>query len=214
MRIRSIAFAGVASSVAALTLLAAAPVAQNTGAAAPAKAAAPAGAEMFDVDSTHSKALFRVQHLGAGPFWGRFNDVSGTFSAADGKPDGVSFDISIKVDSVDTGTEKLDGHLKSPDFFNAKEHPNLTFKSTAVKAGPKPGWLEVTGDLTMNGVTKPITAMVEWTGTKSGPMGRRAGYEATFTVKRTDWNINYMAEGGALGTDVRIVVGLEGVAKK
>lgn len=183
-------------------------------AAAPvAPQSSPSAAESFKVDGVHSKALFRVHHLGAGQFWGRFNDVSGTFTVnGEGKPEGVVFDITVKVDSVDTGNEKLDAHLKSPDFFNSKEHPNLTFKSTAVKAGPKPGWLEVTGDLSMNGVTKPVTAMIEWTGTRAGQAGRRAGYEATFTVKRTDWNINYMAQNGGLGEEVRIVVGLEGVA--
>jgi len=202
------------SSLAALVLSASALVGPLGLAAAPAPApvAPAAAAETFGVDGVHSKALFRVHHLGAGQFWGRFNDVSGSFTVNDGKPEGVMFDIAIKVDSVDSGNEKLDAHLKSPDFFNAKEHPTMTFKSTAVKAGPKAGWLEVTGDLSMNGVTKPVTAMLEWTGTKAGPMGRRAGYEATFSIKRGDWNINYMLENEMLGNEVRIVVALEGIA--
>lgn len=206
----SFAFAVAACVTAGSALLAASPtpVRQNAPAATPV-----AAAERFEVDGVHSKALFRVHHLGAGQFWGRFNDLSGSFTVNEGKPEGVSFDISIKTDSVDSGNAKLDAHLKTPDFFNAKEHPALTFKSTSVKAGAKPGWLEVTGDLTMNGVTKPVTATVEWTGTRSGQMGRRAGYEATFTIKRADWNINYMAQEGGLGEDVRIVVALEGTTK-
>lgn len=202
------------AAFAGASMLAAAPV--QTPAAKPAvrPAAAPAAAEVFEIDGVHSKALFRIQHLGAGPFWGRFNDVAGTMTCADGKPEGVMFDVTIKTDSIDTGTEKLDAHLKSGDFFNAKEHPALTFKSTSVKSGPKAGWLEVTGDLSMNGVTKPVTAMLEWTGTNDGPMGRRAGYEATFNIKRSDWNVKYGVDKGMIGDDVRIVVGLEGVAKK
>jgi polyisoprenoid-binding protein YceI len=190
--------------------------AQATAAPRPAPAAqAPAtsaGAEVFSVDDVHSTALFRVHHLGAGQFWGRFNDISGTFTVNGGKPEGVTFDVTIKTESVDTGTEKLDQHLRSPDFFNAKEFPNLTFKSTSVKAGPKPGWLEVAGDLSMHGVTKPVTAMMEWTGTNDGPMGRRAGYEATFSIRRSDWGISYGVDKGAIGDEVRIVVGLEGTA--
>ncbi|MFO0827649.1 MAG: YceI family protein [Phycisphaerales bacterium] len=203
----------LASVVAASALLAASPV-QNAAPATKPAASATTAAATYDVDPTHSKALFRVQHLGAGAFWGRFNDVTGTFTGANGSPDGAAFDITVKVDSVDTGTDKLDAHLKSPDFFNAKEHPTLTFKSTSVKKGAKDGWLDVSGDLTMNGVTKPVTAMVEWIGTNEGPMGKRSGYEATLNIKRSDWNINYGVDKNMVGNDVRLVVSLEGVAKK
>jgi polyisoprenoid-binding protein YceI len=208
---RTVAILSTLVLASAASLIAAAP---QTAAKAPAAAAPAAGAQTFDVDGVHSKALFRVHHLNAGQFWGRFNDVSGTFTVNEGKPEGVSFDISIKVDSVDTGNEKLDAHLKSPDFFNSKENPTLAFKSTGVKKGPKDGWLEVTGDLTMNGVTKPVTAMVEFTGSAEGPQGRKAGYEAIFSVKRSDWNIKYGVDQKMLGDDVRIIVALEGNLKK
>ncbi len=219
MRFISVTSLVLATTLTGAVLFAAAPAQTlatkpSTRPAAAAPVAAPIAAEVFELDSTHSKALFRILHLGAGPFWGRFNDVSGTMTCADGKPEGVMFDVTIKTDSVDTGTEKLDAHLKSGDFFNAKEHPALTFKSTSIKKGPKDGWLEVAGDLSMNGVTKPVTAMLEWTGTNDGPMGRRAGYEATINIKRSDWNVKYGVDKGMIGDDVRIIVGLEGVAKK
>ncbi len=190
--------------------LVAAPVATSAPAAAPAQATA-AAATTYEIDDVHSAAFFRVQHLGAGQFWGRINDISGSFTTAGSGPEGVSFDITVKVDSIDTGTKKLDEHLRSPDFFNTKEFPNMTFKSTGVKKGAN--GLELTGDFTMRGVTKPITAALEFTGQKAGQMGDRAGYEAIFTIKRADFGVNYGVENGSLGNDVRIVVNLEGVKK-
>lgn len=188
------------------------PAAPAAPAARPAAATSPAAASTYGIDSVHSSAMFRVQHLGAGQFWGRFNDVSGTFTGGTPAADGVSFDITVKVESVDTRTKKLDDHLRSPDFFNAADHPTMTFKSTGCKAG-KNGMLEVTGNFTMLGVTKPITANVEFTGAKAGQMGDRAGYEATLTIKRSEWGMKYGVDNGMLGDDVRIVVNLEGVKK-
>ena len=207
MRLTSI-LTGLSAATLATVLLAAAP--QATGTTAAPKAATGA-ASTYEVDDVHSAAFFRVQHLGAGQFWGRINDISGSFTAANGAAEGVSFDITVKVDSIDTGTKKLDDHLRSPDFFNVKEFPTMTFKSTGVKG--KDGKLDVTGDLTMHGVTKSITAALEFTGGKAGPMGDRAGYEAVFTIKRSDFGVNYGVENGMLGNDVRIVVNLEGVKK-
>jgi polyisoprenoid-binding protein YceI len=198
----------------AVTLLAALPLIAapaSSPAAAPAPAQAAANATTYEIDDVHSAAFFRVQHLGAGQFWGRINDISGSFTTAGSGPEGVSFDITVKVDSIDTGTKKLDDHLRSPDFFNTKEFPAMTFKSTGVKKGSS--GLELTGDFTMRGVTKPITAALEFTGQKAGQMGDRAGYEAVFTIKRADFGVNYGVENGSLGNDVRIVVNLEGVKK-
>lgn len=175
-------------------------------------AAAPAKADVagsYKIDDVHSSAFFRVMHAGAGQFWGRFNDISGSmgFDAA-GAP--TAFDISIAIESVDTANEKLDGHLKSPDFFNAAEFPAMTFKSTGIKKGAN-GMFEVTGDLSMHGVTKPVTAMIEVTG-HSNMMGKRAGVEATFSVKRSDFGMNYGVEKGVLGDNTRVLVNLEAVA--
>jgi polyisoprenoid-binding protein YceI len=113
---------------------------------------------------------------------------------------------------VDSGNDKLDAHLKSPDFFNSKEFPKMSFVSKSAKKSTG-GMYEVSGDLTMHGVTKPITAMVEVTG-ESTMMGARGGIEATFTVKRSDWGMTYGVEKGAIGDSVRVVVGLEGIKGK
>jgi len=177
----------------------------------PKPAAATGGVNAYQVDDVHSSALFRVHHAGAGQFWGRFNDVSGTFTLSD-DPAKMAFAIDISVDSVDSGNDKLDGHLKSPDFFNSKEFPKLSFVSKSAKKAAN-GMFEVSGDLSMHGVTKPITAMVELTG-ESNMMGSRGGVEAVFTVKRSEWGMNYGVEKGMIGDSVRVVVGLEGVKAK
>jgi polyisoprenoid-binding protein YceI len=167
----------------------------------------PAG--VYDIDSVHSTALFRVQHMGAGQFWGRFNDVKGTVNYTPKKKEHFAFDINIDLESVDSGNSKLDGHLKSPDFFNAKEFKNMTFKSTEVERLGQTVW-DVTGDLTMNGVTKSVVAVVRFTGT-ADMRGRRCGFEAEFDINRSDFNHNWGVENGALGNKVRVIVGIEAV---
>ncbi len=198
-----------ASTLVASALLPVATVAQD---AKPAPAAVAKGVTAYTIDDVHSCALFRVKHAAASQFWGRFNDVSGTFTVAD-DPTRMAFSVEIKVDSIDTAEPRLDGHLKSPDFFNAAEFPTMTFASKSAKKAAGENMFEVAGDLTMHGVTKAITAMVELTGV-SDMMGGRAGIEAIFTVKRSEFGMTYGVEKGAIGDDVRVVVNLEGVQAK
>ncbi len=183
--------------------------AKTAPAAAPAAAA---GALTFGVDDTHSMAMFRVQHMGAGAFWGRFNDVDGSFTFTPGSADGLKFDISIKTESVDSGNNDLNKHLRSPDFFAAKDFPAMTFKSTGAKKTGENTY-DLMGDLTIRGVSKPVTAKLEYIGMGDMGMGVRAGFEATFTIKRSDFGVKYGVDKGAVGDDVRVVVGLEGVKK-
>lgn len=164
----------------------------------------------YSIDPTHSMALFRVQHLGAGAFWGRFNGVSGTIVHDRSAADGLSLEVAIDISSVDTGNEGLDDHLKSPDFFAAEEFETATFRSTKAKKTGDNDY-EVEGELTMRGVTRPITVEIEWVGTKATQRGTRCGFETVFTVDRTDFGIDYGAEGNMLGVDTRIVVSMEGV---
>lgn len=167
-----------------------------------------AAAQTYEIDNVHSTALFEVLHLGAGHFIGRFNEFTGTFTFDGTGATAPSFDIAIPVNSVDTNNSSLDGHLKSPDFFNAVEHPNMTFKSTsATKTGDKT-W-DVTGDFTMLGVTKKVTAKVLWTGTRSGGRGTKSGMKATFQIDRSDYGMMYGVENGALGDTTFITVALE-----
>jgi len=163
----------------------------------------------FSVDDVHSMALFRVQHMGAGQFWGRFNDVSGEVKYAEGKS--LSIDVSIDVDSVDSGNDKLNAHLKSPDFFNAVEFPKMSFKSTGAKSIGG-GRFEVSGDLSIHGVTKQVSVNID--ASKIATMGgkTRAGFESTFEIKRSDYGMTYGVEQGSIGDQVRIIIAIEAVA--
>ena len=184
----------------ALLLLALAPLAMASKSNIAAK-------ETFNIDSVHSTAIFRVQHLGAGNFYGRFNELEGTIDwDAEAGP---SFDVSIKIESVDSGNEALDKHLKNADFFDAKQFPTMTFKSTgAKKMGDN--W-KVTGEMTMHGVTKPVEVDMEFVGRADVGRGDRVGFETTFTVKRSDFGMNWGVENGALGDATKIIVSLEAI---
>ncbi|NBV65006.1 MAG: YceI family protein [Planctomycetes bacterium] len=198
--------------IAAFALLAALPFVAATNTApqspAPAASSAPSNATTWKIDDVHSMAMFRVQHFGAGMFWGRFDNVSGSITTSGEGPDSVSFDIAIDPATVSSGNEKLNGHLMSPDFFSVKEFPTMTFKSTRAEKGSDGMWT-VTGDMTMHGVTKSISAKVECTGrAKMGP-GERIGFEAMFNLDRSEFGMTYGIDKGAIGKSVRVIVGME-----
>lgn len=163
----------------------------------------------FTLDPVHCMANFRVQHMGAGMFWGRFNDVAGSMTTSEDGSAAPSFDVVIAVDSVDTGTEKLDRTLMGPNFFDAKEFEVITFKSTSAEPSEDGKWI-VSGDLTLLGTTKPIVAKVEMTGMNGSPVQKKAGFEAVFSIKRSDFGMDWGVKNGALGDQVELVVSLEG----
>lgn len=165
--------------------------------------------ETWKIDSVHSSTLFRIQHAGAGRFWGRFNDVTGTVDWPRDNAAAPGFDVTVAVESVDSGNAKLDGHLKSPDFFNAREFETMTFTSTGGERVDDTHW-KVTGDLTLLGVTKPATAVIEFTGLRGNPVLAKAGWEAVFEINRSDFGMNWGVDRGALSDDVKIIVALEG----
>ncbi len=162
--------------------------------------------ETFMIDQVHSSAIFRILHMGAGPFYGRFNEVGGTI-VFDGN-DTLELDVTVMIESADTGNERLDGHLKSPDFFNAREFPKMAFKSRSAKKTTGKMY-EVVGDLMIHGVTKTVTTQMEWIGTADMGRGKRCGFEAVFTIKRSDFGITMGVADGGLGDDVKVIVGLE-----
>jgi polyisoprenoid-binding protein YceI len=164
-------------------------------------------AETYKVDTVHSSVIFRVKHMNTSYFWGRFNNLSGSFSLDEANPGACRFEFEVKSDSVDTANGKRDTHLKSPDFLSAVQFPAITFKSQSVtKEG---AGYHVTGELTLHGVTKPITMEVVPTGTGKGPTGGAiAGIETSFGFKRTDFGMTKMVP--MVGDDVQIHVGIEG----
>ena len=175
-------------------------------------ASLPAFAASYTLDGAHSRVGFGVKHMMVSTVRGAFKSFSGTIVIDDADLTKSTVKVEIDTASVDTGIEKRDEHLKSPDFFNSKEFPKLSFVSKSAKKASN-GMFEVSGDLTMHGVTKPITAMVEVTG-ESSMMGARGGVEATFTIKRSEWGMTYGVDKGSIGDSVRVVVGLEGTKGK
>ena len=165
-------------------------------------------ADTYKIDSEHAAVIFRVTHLNVGNAYGRFNDPTGTVVYDKADPSKSSFTFEVKTENVDTDNEKRDAHLKSPDFFDAKQFPTITFKSTSVKA--EGDTLQVTGDLNLHGVTKSITVPVKKTGeADTGKMGYRTGWEATVDLKRSDFGMTGMQ--GPIGDDVHLVISFEAV---
>jgi polyisoprenoid-binding protein YceI len=168
-------------------------------------------ADTFKVDPIHSGILFRVKHFDAGYVWGRFNDFSGTFTIDKDNPTASSFEIEVKVESIDSNNKGRDKHLRSPDFFSASEFPTISFKSRDVKKLDEHTY-EVSGDLTMHGKTQPVTMKVEHVGVAKDPRGNvHSGLEATFTVKRGDFGMKSMR---GIGEEVRIIAAIEGVYRE
>ena len=120
----------------------------------------------------------------------------------------VAIEVEIDAESVDTNSSQRDAHLKSPDFFSVKEFPTITFKSKKVKE--KGDMLHVTGDLTLHGVKKEITAEVEHIGSAETFQGYKAGFEARFKIDGRDFDLAFMKQQpGALGPESEVIVSLE-----
>jgi polyisoprenoid-binding protein YceI len=165
-------------------------------------------ADTYKVDPVHSSIVFGIMHLDVTNVYGRFNDVSGTLVFDKENPSKSSLQVEVKVASVDTHEPKRDQHLKSPDFFNAKEFPLMTFKSNKVEANGDT--YKVSGDFTLHGVTKPITVDFKKGAEAKGMQNEiRTGGETHFTIKRSDYGIKFMP--GAVGDEVKIIVSLEGI---
>lgn len=190
-------------------------VAAGTRPASPAPVVERGQAAVFEVDAVHSSLIFKIQHVGVSNFYGRFNDYSGTFSINPENLSASSIEVTVKADSVDSGNEGRDGHLRNPDFFNTKQFPDLTFKSTSISKGEDEGEYLLKGELTVLGVTKPIEATLRVVGERDvgGRMGYRAGIEAVFAFKRSDFGMTYGVANGALSDEVTIMAALEGMRK-
>ena len=138
---------------------------------------------------------------------GRFNDIAGDLVVD--TPEKSKITVTIKTDSIDSNHEGLDKHLKSPDFFNAVQFPTMTFSSTAVKLDGN-GAGSIAGNLTLLGVTKPVTLQLKQVGAGKGMKGERVGYVASGTIKRTDFGMKYGVPGAATD-EVDLRINIEGV---
>lgn len=163
----------------------------------------------YKVDPDHTALVFKIDHMG-------FSDVYGMVGGAEGKitfdekaPEKSTFEVSAKLDTINTMAKKRDDHLKGPDFFNVKQFPTMTIKSKTVKkAGAK---FDVVADLTIHGVTKPVSFTFTQLKTGKDPWNNvRTGGTTSFKIKRTDFGMNYMAKPGEVGDEVEVMVSVEG----
>lgn len=163
----------------------------------------------YTIDPTHSRIGFVARHAMVTKVRGSFNEFegSGYFDAED--PSRSHLELTIQAASIDTRNADRDGHLRSNDFFDMENHPEITFKSTAVEA-VDPETYQVTGDLTIKDVTKPVTVEFEYSGTAVDPYNNtRIGFEGKTTVNRKDWGIAWNAALDAGGVLVSEKVTLE-----
>lgn len=168
---------------------------------------------IWTLDNMHSSVTFKVRHLVISSVTGQFKTFEG--SVVSDKNDFSDAEISFSADvaSVDTGVEQRDNHLKSPDFFDAGQHPKLTFKSTSVES-KSGGDYTIKGELSIRGITKPITVEGEFGGIQQDMYGRTvAGFELTGKIDRQDYGLHWSAvtEAGSIvaGNDVKIMISAE-----
>ncbi len=166
-------------------------------------------ADSYTVDPAHTYPHFSVSHLGFSTMQGRFDKTSGKVTLDRAAKTG-SVDIAIETASVSTGFAKRDDHLRSPDFFNAAEFPTISYKSTAFRfKGDVPA--SVDGNLTMAGVTRPVTLNIDAFKCGTNPMNKKdqCGAAASAQIKRSDFGIKYGLP--AVGDDVKLVFEIEAI---
>lgn len=155
----------------------------------------------YAIDPSHSQIGFVARHAMVTKVRGTFNEFEGSGHFDAENPANSRLTLTIQAASIDTRNEDRDGHLRSNDFFDMETYPEITFASTAVEAVGENTY-RVTGDLTIKGVTKPVSVDFDYTGTAVDPFGNeRIGFEGSTTVKRKDWGVNWNAAletGGVL----------------
>ena len=167
-------------------------------------------ADSYQFDPAHTSVTFRIQHVGISWVQGRFDDLAGACTIDPNDPSKSTFEMTIKTASVDTNVAKRDEDLRSPGFLDAKQFPEMTFKSTAVKNVDT--GLEVTGDFTLHGATKAITFTLVGGQKAEFPKGiQRIGFIAELKLKRSDYGMAKMIPN--VGDEVRIFISIEAVQK-
>jgi len=158
--------------------------------------------QSWKVDPVHSSVVFKIRHFQHSDLYGRFNHISGNLTTGSNP----SFELTIPATSIDTNNTERDNHLRSPDFFNVKQFPAITLKSSEVTV--EDDTYHLTADLTLHGVTKSITVELTKIGEGKDPMGNtRIGFNTTFTIKRSDFAMTNMLEN--VGDEVTLMIGFE-----
>ncbi|ABP81564.1 YceI family protein [Stutzerimonas stutzeri] len=165
----------------------------------------------IDKEGQHAFVNFKISHLGYSWLWGTFNDFDGDFSFDAAKPEESKVNVTLKTASVDTNHAERDKHLRSDDFLNVAKHPTATFESTSVKSTGG-GTADITGNLTLNGVTKPVVIAARFIGEGDDPWGGyRAGFEGSTTLTLKDFDIKM--DLGPASQTVDLIISVEGVRK-
>lgn len=171
-----------------------------------------AATETFVPDKAHSEVTFRVRHFVTNVS-GRFGEFDATINVDREKPSASTVEFTINPSSIDTNNESRDKHLRSEDFFFVEKFPTMTFKSSAIKASKTKDVYDVTGDLTMRGVTRTITIPVTFLGFAKAGSREKAGFSIETTVNRKDFGVNWnraLDQGGyMLSDEVKIEINIE-----
>ncbi|MHA6492072.1 YceI family protein [Pseudomonas borbori] len=163
----------------------------------------------IDKQGQHAFVNFKISHLGYSWLYGTFKDFDGSFSFDAAKPQDSKVNVTLNTSSVDTNHAERDKHIRSDDFLNVIEHPTATFASTSVKSTGE-GTADITGDLTLNGVTKPVVIAAKFIGEGKDPWGGyRAGFEGSTTLKLKDFDIS--KDLGPASESVELIISVEGV---
>lgn len=164
---------------------------------------------VIDKQGQHAFVNFKISHLGYSWLWGTFKDFDGTFSFDAAKPEASKVSVTLKTASLDSNHAERDKHLRGEDFLNVAKHPTATFESTSVKSTGE-GTADITGNLTLNGVTKPVVIAAKFLGEGDDPWGGyRAGFEGSTTLKLKDFDIKM--DLGPASQTVDLIISVEGV---
>lgn len=165
----------------------------------------------YKLDDTHASIVFKANHLGFSNVYGMFGKAEGQWTWDMEKPEASTFEIKVKADSLNTMNAKRDEHLKNNDFFNVKQFPDIILKSKSIKKSGKDKF-NITADLTLHGVTKPVTFTFHHMKTGKDPWGKeRTGGEGVLKVKRSDFGMTYMAKPGEISDEIEVIVSIEGI---
>ena len=179
-----------------------------------ASAAAQAGMIQFTIDPTNSFVIFKVKNRDISYVYGRFNKISGKIGVNEfSRPTRMEISAEVEARSLDTNDRKRDKHVEGPDFLNSGQFKTISFKTTAESKQLEDNGFELTGELTLLGVTKELTVTFEVTGNKDVEKGvRRLGGQTTFTIKRSDFGMNAVLPDVA--DEVTVIVNLEAEFKQ
>lgn len=163
----------------------------------------------IDKEGQHAFVNFKISHLGYSWLYGTFKDFDGAFSFDAAKPEESKVQVELKTASVDSNHAERDKHLRSADFLNVAKHPTATFASTGVKSTGD-GTADISGNLTLNGVTKPVVIAAKFIGEGQDPWGGyRAGFEGSTKLKLKDFDIQ--KDLGPASSEVELIISVEGV---